>query len=172
LTIKHRKKAPIYKKHTFLLLLDKKIHYFLDCYAGHWAPTVRLPIMEMMECPERASIFQLNRFHKRGGFRMLIHHRSNPVAGATTATFELFIAGLDLLQRLPAGGGMRTLLWDNLSSHLGNVTANMILPAGHRIVVRPAWNPQDGPIEYIFDQIQLYMQKRNMYTDDTVNEST
>jgi hypothetical protein len=78
---------------------------------------------------------------------ILAYHRLNPVGGTITATIKLFIQGL--LQSLPAGGGMRTLMWDNLSSHFGNVTANMILTAGHRIVVRPAWNPQDGPIEYI-----------------------
>lgn len=94
-----------------------------------------------------------------------IHHRFNPVGGTTTATFDLFIEGL--LQRLPAGGGMRTLMWDNLSSHFGDVTANRILTAGHRIVARPCYNPGDAPIEYIFNQIELAMRRNlhNLHSD-------
>jgi hypothetical protein len=74
-----------------------------------------------------------------------IHHMFNPVGGTSTATFDLFIEGL--LQRLPAGGGMRTLMWDNLSSHFGDMTANRIITAGHRIVARPCYNPGDAPKE-------------------------
>ncbi|KAJ1414605.1 hypothetical protein B484DRAFT_335193, partial [Ochromonadaceae sp. CCMP2298] len=51
--------------------------------------------------------------------------------------------------------------------HFGDMTDNKIITAGHRIVARPCYNPSDAPIEYIFNQIELAMQRHlhNLHSD-------
>jgi hypothetical protein len=80
------------------------------------------------------------------------HVRLTKDVGTTKLTFDEFIR--TLLPRLPAAGGPRTLIWDNLSSHYSDVAATMIYNAGHQVVPRPPYRPQDGPIEYIFNQLE------------------
>ncbi len=54
----------------------------------------------------------------------------------------------------PIPGPVRTFLWDNLTSHHSPVVVNSVYAAGHRIVPRPPYRPCDGPIEYVFNQLE------------------
>jgi len=82
------------------------------------------------------------------------------VPGTTTALFLAFIN--NLLLRFPVGTPRKTFLWDNLSSHFSDEIAYSIYAQGHNIVPRPAYYPADGPIEYVFNQIEVSLQS-NLY---------
>jgi transposase len=44
---------------------------------------------------------------------------------------------------------------DNLLAHHHDATLNAILNAGHRFVFRAPYWPVDGPIEYVFNTIEM-----------------
>ena len=48
----------------------------------------------------------------------------------------------------------KIFLWDNLKTHYSDAVANAIYLAGHSIVPRPAYYPEDGPIEYVFNALE------------------
>lgn len=85
--------------------------------------------------------------------------------GTTKLTFDQFIAGL--LPRI--AGVSRTLMWDNLSSHFSDAAHTMIYSAGHRTQPRTAYYPQDGPIEYVFNQLEGLLRQR-LYTVHNDND--
>jgi hypothetical protein len=90
----------------------------------------------------------------------LKHPLFHKVAGTTITIFNAFIRGL--LARLPPGIP-RIFMWDNLKSHFSDELINEIYLAGHSIVPRPAYYPVDGPIEYIFNQIECGLKERMYY---------
>ena len=51
-------------------------------------------------------------------------------------------------------------MWDNLNSHFSPETFTAIREAGHSIIPRPPYSPQDGPIEYVFNVIELQLRLR------------
>jgi hypothetical protein len=77
--------------------------------------------------------------------------RFTPEAGTTAVVFRDFIADVmasiaaDSLQNRP-----HTFLWDNLRAHHSPLETNVVYgnPGGHRIIARPPYRPQDGPVEY------------------------
>jgi len=71
--------------------------------------------------------------------------------GTTSALFTEYIRRL--LRRL-APGVRRIFLWDNLRAHYCPEVANLIYAAGHAIVPRTPYYPCDGPIEYVFNQLE------------------
>jgi hypothetical protein len=79
------------------------------------------------------------------------HATFNKVAGTTALIFRQYIRAV--LARLPAGHP-RIFMWDNLKSHFSDALINEIYLAGHSIVPRPAYYPVDGPIEYVFNQVE------------------
>ena len=58
---------------------------------------------------------------------------------------------------------------DNLISHHNPLTLTEILAAGHRFVFRAPFWPVDGPIEYVFNTIEMALSYR-MYEIRTVDE--
>ena len=81
-------------------------------------------------------------------------------AGTTAEIFLLFIQGLIARLAITSPGVRRTFLWDNLRSHYSDAVAFAIYSAGHRIINRPAYYPQDGPIEYIFNRVEMGLRDR------------
>ena len=57
---------------------------------------------------------------------------------------------------------------DNLISHHNPLTLTEILAAGHRFVFRAPFWPVDGPIEYVFNTIEMALSYR-MHEIRTVN---
>jgi transposase len=53
-------------------------------------------------------------------------------------------------------------MWDNLSSHFSDEAYASIYFAGHDIIERTPYNPWDGPIEYVFNQIEVRL-KTQLY---------
>ena len=88
------------------------------------------------------------------------HMFMSKVPGTTKELFAEFIR--NLLLRFPQGTQRKTFLWDNLSSHFSDEIANEIYALGHRLVPRPAYYPADGPIEYIFNQVETGL-RLNLY---------
>ena len=80
------------------------------------------------------------------------HMFMSKVPGTTKELFAEFIR--NLLLRFPQGTQRKTFLWDNLSSQFSDEIANEIYALGHRLVPSPAYYPADGPIEYIFNQVE------------------
>jgi transposase len=77
--------------------------------------------------------------------------------GTTVAIFLAFM--VSLLARLPRFPQI-TFLWDNLDSHGAAPVIAAIYAAGHRVQPRPPYSPQDGPIEYVFNAIELHLENR------------
>mmetsp|Transcript_3698 Transcript_3698/g.8392 ORF Transcript_3698/g.8392 Transcript_3698/m.8392 type:complete len:276 (+) Transcript_3698:488-1315(+) len=99
----------------------------------------------------------------------LIHAKFMRCPGTTKATFDDFIRTLlARLAILQPHRPRRTFMWDNLSSHYSDTAHHMIFAAGSQAIPRPPHRPQDGPIEFIFNQLEVALQQR-MYqvTDET-----
>jgi transposase len=44
------------------------------------------------------------------------------------------------------------LIYDNLTSHKAPEVYEAVRECGHRVVCRPPYRPQDGPVEYAINQ--------------------
>ena len=71
--------------------------------------------------------------------------------GTTAVVFNDFLRH----QILPTLDAPTTFLWDNLKSHHSPLVVNTVNThgGGHRILARPNYRPQDGPIEYVNNQL-------------------
>ena len=74
----------------------------------------------------------------------------NKVAGTTIETFESFIWSIITSPALVAGP-QRTLLWKNLATHHAAQVVNAAFAAGHLFLGRPPYRPEDGPIDFAFN---------------------
>ena len=76
-------------------------------------------------------------------------------AGTDAISFAAFIESI--LELLPPGtpGNRKCFIMDNLLAHHNPLTLNAILAAGHRFVFRAPYYPVDGPIEYVFNTIEM-----------------
>ena len=54
----------------------------------------------------------------------------------------------------------RTLIHDNLTSHKAPEVYEAVRERGHRVVCRPPYRPQDGPVEYVINQVCVKLDKR------------
>jgi hypothetical protein len=54
----------------------------------------------------------------------------------------------------------RTLIHDNLTSHRAPEVYEAVRQRGHRVVCRPPYRPQDGPVEYAINQVCGRLEKR------------
>jgi len=80
--------------------------------------------------------------------------------GTTKEIFRDYIRST--LQLIPQGAPRRVFMWDNLKSHFDDELANLIYAQGHGIVPRPPYSPALGPIEYIFNDLEIGL-RRNLY---------
>ena len=83
----------------------------------------------------------------------------NKVTGTTIETFESFIRSI-LTSPAPVAGPQRTLLWDNLATHHAAQVVNAVFAAGHLCLGRPPYLPEDGPIEFAFNDLQCALTHR------------
>ena len=54
----------------------------------------------------------------------------------------------------------RTLIHNNLTSHKAPEVYEAVRERGHRVVCRPPYRPQDGPVEYAINQVCVKLDKR------------
>jgi len=86
------------------------------------------------------------------------HSNFRNVAGTTAQDFFFFVQGA--LARFAALGVRRIWLMDNLPAHFSPAIITAIYAAGHHIVPRAAYYPVDGPIEYVFNHVEIELRKR------------
>jgi transposase len=97
------------------------------------------------------------------GYRYMRFERKS---GTTAIDFADFIA--EVITQIPLANVNRKLfLWDNLSAHHSALVTNTVDVSGHGRRARPAYRPEDGPIEYVFNTLHQELCAR-MYT--IVNE--
>ena len=85
-----------------------------------------------------------------------------PIAGTSTDSYVEFLD--QLMTYLPGMGDpnfeVRTIMHDNLSSNLNVRVAATINQAGHRIIARPAYRPEDAPCEFAFNTLKRELDLR------------
>jgi hypothetical protein len=86
------------------------------------------------------------------------HATFRQVNGTNADDFLHFIQ--TALQRLALLGLRKVFLWDNLASHFTPQVIDAIYAAGHSIIARPPYYPCDGPIEYVFNEIEMSLRDR------------
>eukprot|EP00536_Pseudo-nitzschia_multiseries_P016578 jgi/Psemu1/46739/gm1.46739_g len=76
-------------------------------------------------------------------------------AGTDVFSFTAFIDSI--LEDLPPGidGNRKCFIMDNLLAHHNPLTLDAIVDAGHKFVFRAPYYPVDGPIEYVFNTIEM-----------------
>ena len=60
-------------------------------------------------------------------------------------------------------------MWDNLRAHYSPEAARLIYQAGHQIIPRAPYYPCDGPIKYVFSQLELVLRAR-LFDIRTIND--
>jgi hypothetical protein len=93
------------------------------------------------------------------------------VAGTTAEIFDDYVRTI-LNTLAPPPAPQRTFMWDNLTAHNCARVYNRVVAAGHRVLRRPAYRPVDGPIEYVFNQLQCQLTNRIGEVTDDVSFST
>ena len=93
----------------------------------------------------------------------VLHYTFRKIAGTSLETYNQFLVGLIQIHlpstQPPVNGPQRTILHDNLNSHLHALCWNTINDGGHRVVARTPYSPMDGPVEYAFNTIGNELQK-------------
>eukprot|EP00947_MAST-08B_sp_MAST-8B-sp1_P000889 g889.t1 len=80
--------------------------------------------------------------------------RVREMAGTGVEDFYEFL-DQNLLPFLPAAAGRRTLMWDNLSSHVNPRVLHRVRQAANvHHLERPTYNPAVAPIEYFFAEVK------------------
>lgn len=80
-------------------------------------------------------------------------------AGTSTQAYIDFLR-YDLMRHFYANEEQRTLLNDNLSSHLADEVYDTVYSEGHRITCRVPYRPHEAPIEFAFDQLACELRRR------------
>ena len=60
----------------------------------------------------------------------------------------------------------RTIIHDNLTSHKSPMVYEAVRRSGHRVVPRPPYRPQDGPVEYAINQVLIELANRWSEVDE------
>jgi hypothetical protein len=80
--------------------------------------------------------------------------RVNAVAGTSAEAYRTFVEHvLDTYDAINDPAQRRTLIHDNLSSHKAPEVYEAVRDRGHRVVCRPPYRPQDGPVEFAINQV-------------------
>lgn len=91
-----------------------------------------------------------------------IYYEFRRVAGTSVDTYIAFLQ--QLITYIPAMNTpnfqTRTFMHDNLRSHLNARVAATINGAGHRVIARPAYRPEDAPCEFAFNTLQRELDMR------------
>ena len=93
-----------------------------------------------------------------GVIKALFYHK-----GTTVEKFRVFVE-LMLLPAL-AGTGRRIITYDRLTSHFGDVVS-VIRTAGHIPIFRPVSSPDFGPVEWVFNFVDQFLQSHTYTLND------
>jgi hypothetical protein len=80
-------------------------------------------------------------------------------AGTSAEAYRAFLEQKPLAT-YNAAVEQRTIIHDNLTSHKSPIVCEAIRLSGHRVVPRPPYRPQDGPVEKCINQITMDLAKR------------
>jgi hypothetical protein len=81
--------------------------------------------------------------------------------GTSAVAYRLFVEHvLNTYDALANPALRRTLIHDNLASHKAPEVYEAVRERGHRVVCRPPYRPQDGPVEYAINQVCGRLEKR------------
>jgi hypothetical protein len=83
--------------------------------------------------------------------------------GTTKGKFYFFI--VNLITSL-YNTGRRIITMDNLSSHFGDAVS-LLENAGHIVIFRPKSSPDFGPIEWVFNYLDRFLQFHSDYIDSS-----
>ena len=87
--------------------------------------------------------------------------RVNAVAGTSAEAYRTFVEHvLDTYDAINDPAQRRTLIHDNLSSHMAPEVYKAVRVWGHRVVCRPPYRPQDGPGEFAINQVCCGLARR------------
>lgn len=89
--------------------------------------------------------------------------RFAPNSSTTVPIFYYFLKAL--IENLPKNKSF-IFLWDNLNVHMNEHIYNLVTSNGHRIIPRPPYTPEAGPIEFIFNQIETKLQQQQYHFDN------
>lgn len=79
--------------------------------------------------------------------------------GTTASAYRAFLEQKPLAT-YNAAVEQRTIIHDNLTSHKSAQVYEAVRQSGHRVVPRPPYRPQDGPIEYAINQVMTKLANR------------
>ena len=79
--------------------------------------------------------------------------RVSTEAGTTAVVYAAFVERVLNSCNATNPGVRRTIIHDNLSSHRAPEVFEAVRLSGHRVVCRPPYRPQDGPVEYAINQV-------------------
>ena len=79
--------------------------------------------------------------------------RVSTEAGTTAVVYAAFVERVLNSCNATNPGVRRTIIHDNLSSHRAPEVYEAVRLSGHRVVCRPPYRPQDGPVEYAINQV-------------------
>lgn len=90
----------------------------------------------------------------------VIHFRFEKTPGTKITIFNNFMRACNQVVATPRPTLRRTYLMDNLLSHKHPVVYNTVAQAGPRMLFRTPYCPWDGPIEYVFAQLENELKNR------------
>lgn len=80
-------------------------------------------------------------------------------AGTTAEAYTAFLVQKPLAT-YDAAIEQRTIIHDNLTAHKAPMVYEAVRRSGHRVVPRPPYRPQDGPVEYAINQVLAGLSSR------------
>jgi transposase len=75
-------------------------------------------------------------------------------AGTTAEAYTQFLVQKPLAS-YNAAVEQKTIIHDNLTAHKAPMVYEAVRRSGHRVVPRPPYRPQDGPVEYAINQVLI-----------------
>lgn len=91
--------------------------------------------------------------------RPRIWYRISEDKGTSTEGYMNFLERY-FLNKLRADEPRRILMHDNLSSHKSEEIYVTMEEAGHNVICRPPYRPNEAPIEFVFDQLACEIRRR------------
>ena len=79
--------------------------------------------------------------------------------GTSTEGYTKFLKKY-FLRKLKDDEPSRVLMHDNLSAHKSDVIYDLVDKAGHSVICRPPYRPNEAPIEWVFDQVACEIRRR------------
>lgn len=91
--------------------------------------------------------------------RPRIWYRISEDKGTSTEGYRNFLERY-FLDKLRTNEPRRVLMHDNLSSHKAEEIYVTMEGAGHNVICRPPYRPNEAPIEFVFDQLACEIRRR------------